>query len=166
LALATLAAGCGSGSGITPVRVRGVELPGWKAVSDEPGIGELAPDVSGLSLTRRADSPALVRDGDVVRTTRLEFGAAGDAGTALARARASSFGSALEEAFRGEIAQRSASAAEVGYRLKVPRPAESGTDTVELYVIRRDRTLAIVELVSARGFDPGLRDRILSLVNR
>ena len=50
-----------------------VDLPGWRPVADEPGIAELAPDLSGLDVVRRSDSPALVRNGDAIRATTFTF---------------------------------------------------------------------------------------------
>jgi hypothetical protein len=170
LALVCAAAvGCGSSrapAGYAPVLLRAGQLPSWRAVADAPGIAELAPDLSGLHVTGSADSPALVHAGDVVRATALVFANPADAAEALARAKASDFGRRLEQALRGNVEGRAAGRQRVGYRLAVPRPAEPGQDTVELYVLRRGGTLALVELVSAAGFEPRLRSRILEQVSR
>jgi hypothetical protein len=170
LALVALAvAGCGSAQkpfGTAPVLLRSGDLPGWRAVPDPPGIGALAPDLSGLTVTGRADSPALVHAGDAVRATTLVFATPADAAEALARSIGPGYAPALEAALRGNVEARSAGPHRIGYRLSVPRPAEPGHDTVELYVVRRGRTLALVEFVSGTGFDPALRGRILAQVSR
>ena len=169
LLVAALAAGCGSAkvpSGNAPVLLHDGVLPGWRAVPDAPGIAALAPDLSGLRVTAHADSPALVRAGDAVRATALVFATVADAAEVLTRSRAPDFGPVLEKTFRGNIVGRTAGRQRIGYRLTVPRPAEPGRDTVELYVLRRGRTLALVEFVSAAGFDPVLRSRILEEVSR
>jgi hypothetical protein len=142
------------------------ELPGWRAVPDAPGIAELAPDLGGLALKGQADSPALAHGGDAVRASTFAFESDRDAGEALARAKAADYPPALEKAFRGNVVSRTAGPQRIGYRLTVPRPAEPGYDTVELYVIRRGRTFALVEFVSGAGFDPALRSRILADLNR
>ncbi len=168
--LSGVTVGCGSGavtSGNAPVLLRAGDVPpGWHSVPDAPGIADLAPDLSGLTVTGRADSPALARAGDAVRATALVFVTAADAAEALGRAKAPGYAPALEKAFRGTIEDRVAGPQRVGYRLTVPRPAEPGRDTVELYVLRRSRALALVEFVSAAGFDPALRSRILEKVSR
>jgi hypothetical protein len=169
VAVATLAAGCGSGPQLearTPGPLHAADLPGWHETPDAPGIGELAPDLSGLEVVRHADSPALARRGDVVRATEVELATPADAGTALARAKAPDYAAALERAFRGDIGHRVTEPERVGYRLTVPRPAEPGSDTVELYVLRRGRALVLVELVSGAGFPERLRGRILAPVSR
>ena len=56
---------------------------------------------------------------------------------------------ALADAFRAAAARKDG-----GVRLVVARPAEPGTDTVEVYLVRRGRTLTVAELVSDRGFPP------------
>jgi hypothetical protein len=166
LALVVLAAGCGS---TTPPETRSGNLlgeapSGWRSVPDPPGIAELAPDLSGLDVRARVDSPALVRAGDAVRTTAFVLASEEDAVAALARARASAYAALLLEELHGSI--RRVPSPGAGYRLSVGRPAEPGRDTVELYALRRGRVLVLVELVSAAGFDPGLRDRILDHVSR
>ena len=78
LAAASLAcawlAGCGSeaprsGGSARPPLTAG-DLLGWRAVSAPPGIGELASGLTGTDVTGRADAPALVRAGDVIRASR------------------------------------------------------------------------------------------------
>jgi hypothetical protein len=165
LVVAALAAGCGSArvpSGSAPILLHAGDLPGWRAVPDAPGIGELAPDLSGLHVTGWADSPALIHGGDAVRATTFAFESDREAAEALARAKAVDYAPALEMAFRGDVVDRTAGPQRVGYRLTVPRPAEPGDDTVELYASRRGRTLALVEFVSAAGFDPKVRAEVLS----
>jgi hypothetical protein len=169
VAVATLAAGCGSGPQLAaraPGPLHAADLPGWHETPDAPGIGELAPDLSGLDVVRRADSPALVRRGDAVRSSLIELATPADAAAALARARAPDQAALLERAFRGDVRRRTAGAGWVGYRLTVPRPAEPGTDTAELYYLRRGQAFVLVELVSGAGFPERLRDRILALVSR
>src|SRR5439155_22330544 len=86
-----VAVGCGSGSvpaGSAPVLLHADDLPGWRAMEDAPGIADLAPDLSGLTVTGRADSPALVRAGDAVRATAVVFETVADAAEALERAKA------------------------------------------------------------------------------
>jgi hypothetical protein len=170
LALVCAAAvGCGSSrtpSGNAPVLLHAGDLPGWRAVPDAPGIEELAPDLSGLHVTGSTDSPALVHAGDVVRATALVFVTDAEADEALARAKAAGYAPGLEKAFRGTIVGRTAGPRRIGYRLTVPRPAEPGRDTAELYVLRRGRTIALVEFVSAAGFDPALRSQILARISR
>jgi hypothetical protein len=165
LLLALVVAGCGSAGmsrGTAPMFLHARDLPEWKAVADAPGIAELAPRLDGLTVTGQADSPALVRGGDAVRASTFAFECDRDAREALARAKAADYAPALEKAFRGNVVGRTAGPRRVGYRLTVPRPAEPGDDTVELYVIRRGRAVALVEFVSAGGFDPKVRAEILS----
>jgi hypothetical protein len=69
----------------------------------------------------------------------------------------------LERAFRGGTVAHGPG---VGLRLRVPRTTGSGSDTVEVYLLTRGANLTVVELLSADGFDPALRKRILSRVSR
>jgi hypothetical protein len=164
-----LAAGCGAAArpeGGPAAPLGAGDLPGWRAVQDQPGIGELAPDLSELSVRIETDAPALVRSGDAVRATAFDFFTTGDAVVAISRAKGDGYAAALEAAFRGRIVRRVAATQRVGYRLSVPRPAEQGADTAEVYVLRRGRRLTVVELVSAAGFDPALRARVLALFSR
>jgi len=142
------------------------DLPGWRVVQDAPGIGELAPGLSGLHVTGRAYSSALARAGDAVRATAIVFETVTEAAEALARAKAADFADGLEKAFRGDVVGRSAGPQRVAYRLTVPRTAVPGRDTVELYMLRRGRTLALVEFVSAAGVDQALRSRVISDISR
>ena len=164
LAAAALASGCGSSQ---PQVLRGVQLlrdgdvPGWKAVRAEPGLVELAPGLSGLTLTGRVEAPTLVRAGDAARVTALVFATPADAARALARAKEPGYGPFLEHELGGAVVGRGPG---TGYRLHVTRAAEPGYDTVELYLVRRGRSLALVELLSAEGFDRADRDRLLGLV--
>ena len=165
-AAAALVSGCGSQSvpgGSSALRL---SLPGWRAVADERGIGELVPDLAGLALRTRTDSPALVHAGDVVRVTAFRFATPSDAATALARGRVPGYLRQLEKSFRGELVRTTSAPGRLGYRLTVPRRAESGADAAELYLLRDGRTLALVELVSSTGFDARLRERVLALVSR
>jgi hypothetical protein len=161
------AVACGSGAqegggAWNPVRN---ELPGWRAVPDPPGIAELAPQLSGLRVTSQVDAPALVLNGDAVRASKFVFGTGADAAAALSRARADGFVDLLFEKLHGRI-QRLPPRRGVGYRVTVTRPAEPGQDTVELYVLRRGRTVVLVELLSATGFDAALRETVLAAVSR
>jgi hypothetical protein len=164
-ALIVTALGCGSGQ--PPVvqggakLLRDGDLPGWKAVRAEPGIGGLAPELSGLSVTGRVEAPALVHAGDAARATALVFATSADAGRALARAREPGYAAFLEHAYGGAVVARGP---DVGYRLHVTRGAEPRSDTAELFVLRRGRIVAIIELVSGSGFDRADRNRVLALV--
>ncbi len=164
VAACVVAAGCGStetSTGTGPL----LTLPGWRAVADPPGIGELAPDLGGLHPTRRTDSAALVRAGDAIRASTIVFATRAEAAEALTRVSADQYEVLLFRELHGRIT-RLESGNGAGYRLGVGRPAEPGRDTVEIYAVRRGRTLVLVELVSAAGFDRGLRDRILAAVSR
>jgi len=160
-------AGCGSGSqraaDVAPGLLRAGDLPGWHAVAAPPGIGELAPDLSGLTVTGRADAPAFVRAGDVVRATVLVFATSKEAEEALKRASGDDYQAFLEKTLRGDTVGHGPG---VGYRLRVPRPTGTGIDTVEVLLVQRGRRLSLVELASAAGFDRKLRTRILELVSR
>jgi hypothetical protein len=145
------------------VPLRAGDLPGWRAVAASPGIGELAPDLSGLTVTGRADAPAFVRAGNAVRVAVLVFASSSDADEALKRGSGDDYQAALEAAFHGDTVGHGPG---VGYRLRVPRPTGTGSDTVELLLVSRGRTLTLVELESAAGFDRKLRTRILGLVSR
>lgn len=164
LAVAALAAGCGSSR---PPALRGAQLlrdgdlAGWKVVRTEPGIGELAPQLSGLKVTGRVEAPVLAHVGDAARVTALVFATPADAARALARAREPRYVTFLEHAFGGAVVARGPG---VGYRLHVTRGSEPGSDTAELFVLRRGRALGLVELVSATGFPVATRDRVLGLV--
>jgi len=166
--VALLATACGAGAPpavrTTPGQglLRAGDLPGWKAVPAEPGIGELAPELSGLRATGRLEAPALVHAGDAARATAILFSTADDAARALARAKDESYRAFLEHAFGGAVVGRGPG---VGYRLHVTRGSEPGSDTAEVYVLSRGRALALVELVSASGFPPSRRDRVLALVS-
>jgi hypothetical protein len=162
--LALGSAGCGSveqqargGRGL----LRAGDLPGWRAMRAEPGIAGLAPDLSGLRLTRQTESPALVHAGDAARAATLVFATAADAAQALARASREDYVAFLEHAFGGAAAR---SGPGVGYRLRVTRGAEPGSDTAELFLLQRGRVVALVELVSGTGFPHGTRERVLELV--
>ena len=167
LACAGLLTGCGSGRpsapGDAPAPLRAGDLPGWRAVDAPPGIGELAPNLSGLTVTGRADAPAFVRAGNVVRATVLVFAKPKEAAEALKRGSGDDYQATLEEAFHGDTVGHGSG---VGYRLRVPRPTGAGVDTVEVLLVRRGRRLTLVELESAAGFDPTLRARIIELVSR
>jgi hypothetical protein len=141
----------------------GVALAGWHSVDDAPGIAELAPDLGGLHVVRRTDNTALVRNGDAIRSTTFTFANAKEAAEARTRGAGDDYQGKLERAFRGDTVGRGAGAS---IRLRVPRPTGSGSDTVELYLVVRGRRLTVVELLSASGFDPELRRRLLSRLSR
>jgi hypothetical protein len=159
------AIGCGSAQSPAlrggPQLLRAGDLPGWKAIRAEPGITELAPELSGLTLTGRVEAPALVHTGDAVRVTTLVFATPADAARALARAKEPAYRPFLEHELGGAVVGRRPG---TGYRLHVTRAAEPGYDTVELFLVRGGRVLALVELLSADGFDKAARDRVLGLV--
>jgi hypothetical protein len=165
LALPFAASGCGSAQ--PPVvhggaqLLRAGDLPGWKAVRAEPGLGELTPALSGLTVTARVEAPALVHAGDAARVTALVFATPADAARALGRGRDPAYRPFIEHEFGGAVSGQGPGA---GYRLRVTRAAEPGSDTVELYLVRGGRALAVVELLSADGFDQADRDRVLGLV--
>lgn len=166
--MAFFATACGAGAPpVVPdspgqALLRAGDLPGWKAVPAEPGVGDLAPELSGLRMTGRLEAPALVHAGDAARVTAFRFSTASDAARALARAQEDGYRAFLEHAFGGAVVGRGAG---VGYRLHVTRSSEPGSDTAEIYVLRRGRALALVELVSSVGFPPADRDRVLALVS-
>ncbi len=164
-ALCLVATACGSSAVPSRHGSRVVDLPGWRPVADEPGIGELAPDLSGLDVVRRTDSPALVRNGDAIRATTFTFASTADAVAVVSRAKSSPFLADLDRELHGRVDAMAAGRA-VGYRIAVSRPAEPGRDTIELYLLRRGRTVVLVELVSAAGFGLPLRDEILAAVRR
>jgi hypothetical protein len=164
-ALALVASGCGTAQ--SPIALGGAQLlrngdlPGWKAVRAEPGLAELAPELSGLTVTGREEAPALVHAGDAVRVTALVFATPADAARALARGKEPAYRPFIEHEFGGAVVGRGPG---TGYRLHVTRAAEPGYDTVELYLVRGGRALALVELLSADGVDEADRDRVLGLV--
>ncbi len=161
-----VAAGCGSAPPPPVVHgdvqlLRDGDVPGWKAVRAEPGLVELAPGLSGLTVTGRVEAPALVHAGDAARVTALVFATPADAARALARAKEPGYRPFLEHELGGAVVGRGPG---TSYRLHVTRAAEPGYDTVELYLVRRGRSVALVELLSAEGFDRADRDRLLGLV--
>ena len=157
-----LAAGCGGGT--PPAKsVALVQLPGWHAVDDPPGISQLAPDLGGLRVDTETGWKALVRNGDAIRSATLTFATAKEAAAAQKRAAGDDYQAALERAFHGDTVGHGPG---VGLRLRVPRPTGTGSDTVEVHLVARGRTLTIVELLSAHGFDPALRRRILQRISR
>jgi hypothetical protein len=153
--------GCGAQSSVeaTTVVPRGNDLAGWHAVEDPPGISQLAPDLGGLHVATRTDRKALVRNGEAVRATTLTFATPKEAAEARKRGAGDDYQAQLERAFHGTTIGRLAD----GLRLRVPRPTGTGSDMVEVYLLARGRRLTIVELLSARGFAPELRDRVLRL---
>jgi hypothetical protein len=165
VALAFAASACGSTR--PPLVAGGAELlrdgdlPGWKLVPAEPGLAELAPELSGLTVTGRLDAPALVHAGEAARVTALVFATPADAVRALARGKEPGYRPFLEHEFGGAVVAREPG---TGYRLHVTRAAEPGYDIVEIYLLGRGRSLALVDLLSADGFDKAARDRVLSLV--
>ena len=159
---ALAAAGCGGG-GTPPAGARSVALTGWRAVDDAPGVSQLAPALDGLRVSARADRKALVRNGDAIRSATFMFATPKEAAEARKRGAGDDYQAQLERAFRGDTIGHGPG---VGLRLRVPRPTGSGSDTVELYLLARGSRLTIVELVSARGFDPKLRERVLRSLSR
>jgi hypothetical protein len=165
LSLSLLVAGCGTATQkpTTAALVKPDDLSAWKAVDDAPGTSQLAPDLSGLTETSRVDARALVKGSDAIRTTTFTFATAKDAAEAQKRGAGDDYQRQLERAFRGETLGHGPG---VGLRLRVPRPTGTGSDLVEVYVLVRGRRLTLVELVSARGFDAVLRNRVLRLLSR
>jgi hypothetical protein len=161
LSLALLLAACGSTQ--LPGTTTSVGLPGWRQVADPPGVSQLAPDLSGLDVTSRHDVKALVRGGDAIRASSFVFADSKRAAEARKRGAGDDYQRALERAYAGTTVARGPG---VGLRFHVPRPTGSGFDTVEIYLVAHGRTLTVVELESANGFDPGLRARILRLLSR
>ena len=159
LSLALLCAACGSTA--APTTTTTAELAGWMSQADAPGISQLAPDLSGLDVTATADHRALVRNGDAIRSTTLTFATEKDAREAQKRGAGDDYAGALADAFRADAARKDG-----GVRLVVARPAEQGSDTVEIYLVRRGRTLTVAELVSEHGFPPALREHALAAVSR
>jgi hypothetical protein len=164
-ALALVASGCGSARPPVlhggPQLLRAGDLPGWRAVRAEPGLAELAPELSGLTVTGRVEAPALVLAGDAARVTAIGFATPADAGRAFARGIEPAYRPFLEHELGGAVVGRGPGA---GYRLHVTRGAEPGSDTVELYLVRGGTFLALVELLSADGFDKAGRNRVLGRV--
>jgi len=165
LGLSLLVTACGAATqrATTVTQAQAGHLPGWTALADPPGISQLSPGLGGLRVLGQADARALVRDGDAIRTTTITFATAKDASEAQKRGAGDDYQGQLERAFRGETIGRGPG---VGVKLRVPRPTGSGSDVVEVYLLARGRRLALVELVSARGFDPALRGRVLRLLSR
>ena len=161
LSLSLLLAGCGMT--LDRPTTRPPALSGWKAVDDPPGISQLAPDLAGLRVVGRADLKALVKDGDAIRASTFTFATAKDAAEAQKRGAGDDYRGQLERAFHGETVGRGPG---VGLRLKVPRATGTGSDLAEIYLLTRGRRMTVVELVSARGFDPALRSRVLRLLER
>jgi hypothetical protein len=82
-----------------------------------------------------------------------------DAAEAVKRAAGDDYLKALEKAFPADAATREPGG---GIRLQVQRPAEPGSDTVELFLRRSGPRVTLTELVSARGFPPRLRAQLLT----
>lgn len=158
--LVVLAAGCAS-EAARPQTID-VHLAGWRSAGDAPGISQLAPDLSGLDVTGSRDARALVRNGDAIRASRFTFRSGKQAAEAKRRTAGDDYASAMEHAFRGNASVETGP----GLRLTVPRPTGKGLDTVELYALARGRTVTLIELESAHGFDPKLRARVLRLFSR
>ena len=164
--LSLLLAACGTTTTRTaagPGALPPGDLPGWTAVADPPGIATLAPDLGGLHVIGRTDARALVRLGDAIRSTTFTFATAKEAAEAQARGAGDDYQGMLERAFRGDTAAHGPG---VGLRLNVPRSTGTGSDAVEIHLLRNGRRLTLVELVSARGFEPALRTRILRGLSR
>jgi hypothetical protein len=161
LSLSLLCAGCGAAQ--VQTATTGTTLPGWRPAADPPGISQLAPDLSGLEVVSRSDARALVRHGDAIRASSFTFRNADQAAEARQRGAGDDYQRQLERAFRGDTVGHGPG---VGLRLRVPRPSGTGSDTVEVYLLAHGRSLTVAELVSARGFSPALRDRVLRLLSR
>jgi hypothetical protein len=161
---AIASSGCGGQSvAATTTRLPASPLPGWRAVDDRPGIVQLAPDLHGLRVVAWVDHEALVRNGNAVRSTTMTFATPKEAAEAQKRGAGDDYQGDIERALRGDTMAHGPG---VGLRLRVPRPTGSGSDSVEVYLLARGRRLTIVELLSARGFNPSLRDRILARLSR
>jgi hypothetical protein len=161
LSLSLLCAACGAAeSSITTTRL---QLPGWKSVPDAPGVSELVPELAGLRVVSRTDRQALTREGKVVRSATFTFATAKDAAEAQKRGAGDDYQGQLERAFPGETVGRGPG---VGVRLRVPRATGTGSDLAEIYLLTSGRRLTVAELVSARGFGPALRRRVLRLLSR
>jgi hypothetical protein len=161
LVVGALATACGAQD--QPAKTTSIALPGWRVADDSPGISQLAPDLDGLHVVGRTDRKALVRSGDAIRSAVFTFVKAEEAAEAQKRGAGDDYQRKLEHAFRGDTIGHGPGAA---VRLLVSRPTESGSDTVELYLLARGRRLILVELVSGHGFDPALRDRVLRRLSR
>ena len=162
--LVVVSVACG-GEGAIATETTGpsVALTGWAAVDDAPGISQLAPDLGGLRLVERVDHEALVRKGDAIRSSTFTFATRDDAAEARKRAAGDDYQRDLERAFRGDTVGHGPG---VALRLRIPRPTGSGSDTVEVYLLARGARMTVVELLSAAGFDPALRERILRRLSR
>jgi hypothetical protein len=163
LVSAGLVASVGCGGESQSARTTSSALAGWHAADDAPGISQLAPDLDGLHVLARNDRRALVRNGDVIRSSTFTFATAKEAAAAQKRGAGDDYQGQLERAFRGDTVGRGPG---VGVRLRVPRPTGSGSDVVEVYLVATGRTLALVELVSEDGFDPAVRRRVLRRFSR
>jgi hypothetical protein len=160
----TASVGCGGESvAATTTRLPASTLPGWRAVDDPPGIAQLAPNLHELLVVAQVDREALVKKGDAIRSTTFTFATPKEAVDAQKRGAGDNYQGDIERALRGDTVARGPG---IGLRLRVPRPTGSGSDSVEVYLLARGRRLTVVELLSARGFDPSLRDRILARLSR
>ncbi|MGE5274857.1 MAG: hypothetical protein ACM3QU_13990 [Verrucomicrobiota bacterium] len=155
--------GAGCGGGTSPAGTQSVALTGWRAVADAPGISQLVPDLGGLKVSARTGRRALVRNGDAIRSATFTFATPRQAIEARKRGAGDDYQAKLERAFHGNTVGHGPG---VALRLRVPRPTGRGSDTVEVCLLARGRRLTIVELLSARGFDPELRDRLLRSLSR
>ena len=162
-ALASVGCGGQSSAAVTTTVLPVSAFPGWRAVDDAPGISQLAPDPGGLHVVARVDHGALVRNGDAIRSVTFVFAGPTEAAEARKRGAGDDYQRELEHAFRGDTVGHESG---VGLKLRVPRPTGSGSETVEIHLLARGRRLTLVELVSARGFDPALRDRVLGWLSR
>ena len=126
-----------------------------------PASRSSRPIFAGLDVTGTTDRQALVRSGDAIRAATFTFATERDAREAEKRGAGDDYARALADAFRADAARKDG-----GVRLVVARPAEPGSDTVEVYLVRRGRTLTVSELVSGRGFPPALRKQALAAVSR
>jgi hypothetical protein len=161
--VALLAAGCGSRptlQGATPLLST---LPGWAAAADPPGISGLAPSFSGLELTSQGDAPALVQNGDVIRRSLFVFGTQKDADEAVRRGTTDAYIANLEQGFPGTFVRREPGG---GIEIAVHRPAEAGSDLVEIYLVRNGRRVTLLEFVSEQGFPPALRAQAIAALSR
>lgn len=184
VALAALAAGCDPGTPVTcpdhgpeqrkrsgdDQRARVVSLRrsdlgrGWQALRREQTIGVLRPDLDGLVETGRFDSAVFVRAGLVARSTTSLFASAHDAATVLQRAATDDYADCLGLRLRAPSGRIQRGRGVVRVRLRVPRPAEAGSDAVEVALVSHGRAVVVVELVGV--FPHALEQRVLTRLGK
>ncbi len=167
LAVALLAAGCEPGTassctGVAPTArhsaqdealanvavLRLTDLgAGWQPIRPEQPATALRPDLGDLVETASVDSAVFVRGGLVVRTTTTLFATAADAAVALDRARAQRYGQCLEGWTAADGVTMDDEDGAVIVRLLVPRASAEGNDYLSVEVLRRGRTVIVVQVV-------------------